>query len=113
MTLYGITTCGSVKKARKFLDEKGISYDFVDLKKTAVDEGKIKTWLKSVELKQLLNTKGTKYRTLGLSKMDLTDDRKVEWMAKENLIIKRPVIELDDGSTICAFDEERYNEIFG
>ena len=101
-----------MKKARKFLDDKGIAYDFVDLKKTTVDEKKIKSWLESVELKKLLNTQGTKYRTLGLSKMDLSDDQKVEWMARENLIIKRPVIELDDGSTICAFDEARYEELF-
>ena len=113
MKLYGITTCGTVKKARKFLDEKGISYEFVDLKKVSVDEKTIRKWLKDLEMKKLLNTKGTKYRSLGLSKMDLTDDQRVEWMARENLIIKRPVIETDDGKTICAFDEEEYEKLFG
>ncbi len=38
---------------------------------------------------------------------------KREWLCKENLLIKRPVIELDNGDVIVGYDEELYNEVFG
>ena len=113
MRMYGIKTCGSVKKAMGFFKAAGIAYDFVDLKSEPVDEGKIRGWLTKSDLKTLLNTKGTKYRSLGLGAMDLNDDQKVQWMARENLIIKRPVIETDDGQIVIGYDEARYGELFG
>ncbi|MCV6609070.1 MAG: arsenate reductase family protein [Campylobacterales bacterium] len=111
MTIYGIKTCGSVKKAFSFFKEKGTEYEFFDFKKDSVDEEKIREWLKQVDLKILLNNKGTKYRTLGLSKMDLSDEEKIQWLVKENMLIKRPVIEFD-GKVIIGFNEEEYKDIF-
>lgn len=113
MTLYGIKTCGSVKKAMAFFKVRGIAYDFVDFKQTPVDRAKIESWLQKVPMDKLFNNKGTKYRTLGLSKTELSDADKIEWLAKENLLIKRPVIELDDGGVLVAYDEEQYTLIFG
>lgn len=113
MTVYGIKTCGSVKKALAYFKAKGIEHDFVDFKKTAVDKAKIETWLTKVPLEKLFNNKGTKYRTLGLSKMELSDAERIEWLAKENLLIKRPVIELDNGDVLVAFDEGIYDQTFG
>jgi len=64
-------------------------------------------------MEKLFNNKGTKYRTLGLSKLSLNDQDKLEWLERENMLIKRPVIELDDENIIVAFDEEQYKKIFG
>lgn len=111
MTIYGIKTCGSVKKAFAYFKEKGLEYEFVDFKKTKVDEEKINSWLEQVELKTLLNSRGTKYRTLGLSKMELLEEEKIKWLVDENMLIKRPVIEYE-GKVIVAFDEEVYDKIF-
>jgi len=113
MTLYGIKTCGSVKKAMAFFKTRGIAYDFVDFKQTQVGRPKIESWLQKVPLDKLFNNKGTKYRTLGLSKAELSDSDKIEWLAKENMLIKRPVIECDDGSVLVAYDEEQYKHLFG
>ncbi len=111
MTIYGIKTCGSVKKAFAFFKEKATEYDFFDFKQESVGEDKIEKWLKQVDIKTLLNSKGTKYRTLGLSKLDLSDEDKIQWLVKENMLIKRPVIEYN-GKVIVGFDEEKYKEIF-
>lgn len=111
MKIYGIKTCGSVKKALKFMNDNSIGYEFIDFKKEPVDEAKIKEWLQHVSLDILLNTKGTKYKTLKLKELNLSDAQKIEWMAKENLIIKRPVIEYKN-SVIVGFDEARYKELF-
>jgi len=112
MKVYGIKTCGSVKKALKFFKEKNIEYEFVDFKKTPVGCEKIDEWLNKVDMNILFNKRGTKYRQLKLKELNLDEKGMKEWLCKENLLIKRPVIELDNGEVIVGFDEEKYEEIF-
>ncbi len=111
MKIYGIKTCGSVRKALKFFNDNSIKYEFINFKKTPVEKDKIEFWLKKVSIDTLFNKKGTKYRTLKLKELNLDDEGKKEWLEKENLLIKRPVIEYND-DVIVGFDEERYKEIF-
>ncbi len=113
MKVYGIKTCGSVRKALKFFNEKNISYEFVDFKKEPVGCEKIEEWLEKVDIETLFNKKGTKYRQLKLKELNLSDEEKKKWLCKENLLIKRPVIELDNGDVIVGFDEEKYQKIWG
>ncbi len=112
MTIYGIKTCSTVGKARKFMKEHGIDFDFVDYKVESVGEEKIREWLKQVDLNILFNNKGKKYRDLGLKELNLDDNGKIEWMAKENYLLKRPVIEYGDGKVLVAYDEEVYKKTF-
>ncbi|MDP2077596.1 MAG: arsenate reductase family protein [Sulfuricurvum sp.] len=111
VTLYGIKNCDSVKKALKFLNERSIPYNFVDFKISPVDINKINAWLTHVDISVLLNTKGTTYRTLNLKSLDLNDNDKAQWMSKENLLIKRPVIEYNS-NIIVGFDLSKYEGIF-
>ena len=111
ITVYGIKTCGSVKKAIKFFKENDISFEFVDFKKEHILRDKIEEWLKKTSIDKLFNNRGTKYRTLKLKELDLDDEGKIEWLVKENLLIKRPVIEYD-GKVIVGFDEELHKKIF-
>ena len=111
MKIYGIKTCSTVRKALKFIKDKNIEFDFIDYKKENVHENKIREWLKQVDLKILFNSRGKKYRDLKLKELNLDDEGKIEWLAKENYLIKRPVIEYN-GQVIVGFDEERYKEIF-
>ena len=111
VTIYGIKTCSTVGKARKFMKENGIDFEFVDYKVESVDEAKICEWLKQVDINILFNNKGKKYRDLGLKELNLDDKGKIEWMAKENYLLKRPVIE-HDGKVIVAYDEEKYQKEF-
>ena len=111
MTIYGIKTCSTVGKARKFMRENNIEFDFVDYKVESVDEEKIREWLKQVDMKLLFNTRGTKYRTLKLKEMNLDDEGKITWMAKENYLIKRPLVEYD-GKVHVAYNEDIYRETF-
>lgn len=111
MTMYGIKTCSTVGKARKFLKDNGIDFDFVDYKVESVGEDKIRQWLAHVEMDVLFNKKGKKYRDLGLKALNLDDEGKIAWMAKENYLIKRPVVEYKD-KVIVGYDEEKYKEAF-
>jgi len=66
-TLYGITNCDSVKKARAKLKEAGADYQFCDFKKTPPDAAQIGRWLQQIELAQLLNKRGTTWRKLSVA----------------------------------------------
>jgi Spx/MgsR family transcriptional regulator len=112
MTIYGIKTCSTVGKAKKFMRENNQKFDFVDYKVESVDESKIRSWLEHVDMKLLFNTRGTKYRDLKLKALNLDDEGKIKWMAKENYLIKRPVVEYGDGRVVVAYSEEKYKEIF-
>ena len=109
--MYGIPTCGSVKKAKKFFNENGIEFEFIDFKKSPASKELIEKWLEKVSIDKLFNNRGTKYRTLKLKELNFDDEGKKEWLVKENLLIKRPVIEFGD-KVIVAFDEEVYKDIF-
>ena len=111
MKLYGIKTCGSVRKAIKFFKENSIDFEFKDFRKEAITQEKINSWLEKVSIDKLFNNKGTKYRTLKLKDLNLSDDEKATWLAKENMLIKRPVIEYKD-KVIVAFNEEEYKKLF-
>jgi Spx/MgsR family transcriptional regulator len=109
--LYGIKTCDSVRKAIKFFNQHEIAFELVDFKTTPVDEEKITTWLEQTDMKMLFNARSTTYRDHNLKAMNLGDSEKLAWMTKENLLIKRPVIEFGD-HLIVGFNETLYNDIF-
>jgi len=112
MTIYGIKTCSTVGKARKFMKENGIDFEFVDYKVESVGEEKIREWLKQLDINVLFNNHGTKYRDLKLKELNLDDEGKIAWMAKENYLLKRPVIEYGDGKVHVTYNEDEYRELF-
>lgn len=110
INVYGITTCGSVKKALAFLKAHQ-AYQFIDLKSVQISEQKRKEWLSKQSMSVIFNTKGTKFKTLQLDK-NMSDAQKEAWLEKEQLLYKRPVIECEDGSLIVGFDEALYARQF-
>ncbi|WP_263833894.1 arsenate reductase family protein [Sulfurospirillum oryzae] len=109
--VYGITTCGSVKKAIAFFKAKVVPYAFIDLKSTQISEAKLKEWLSKQPMSVIFNTKGTKFKTLGLSK-EMDDTEKGSWLLREQLLFKRPIVECEDGALLVGFDEEVYTKKF-
>ena len=111
MKIYGIPTCGSVRNARKFFKENDIELEFVDFKKTSVGCDEVDRWLEQIDLNVLFNNRGTKYKTLQLKELNLDELGKREWLCKENMLFKRPIIEFN-GKVVVGWDEEKYKEIF-
>ncbi len=109
--LYGIKNCDSVKKAIRFLKANDIAYELVDFKVTPVACDIVSPWLEQIDMKTLFNTRGTTYRTLKLKELDLDQAQQLQWLCKENLLIKRPVLDFD-GKITVAFKQEVYEEIF-
>lgn len=114
MKLYGIPNCDTVKKARVFLEEKGVAYEFVDFKKTPPDAALLETWLQSVPLETLLNKRGTTWRKLDAAVQAEAAEAAgaVRVMTENPSVIKRPVLE-KDGCVYVGFSADQYAEIFG
>lgn len=112
-TVYGIPNCGSVKKARHWLDEQDIDYRFIDFKKTPPEAETIANWLQQLPLERLLNKRGTTWRTLTPEQQASAADpaAAVKLMAAQPSLIKRPLIE-HNGRLLCGFDEAEYIAFF-
>jgi Spx/MgsR family transcriptional regulator len=110
MIVYGIKNCDSVKKALKYFKEHHIAYEFIDFKTTPVSKKKISTWLQYQDIDKLFNSRSTTYRNLKLKELDLDEASKIEWMSKENLLIKRPIIEFGN-KVVVGVNFDEYDKI--
>jgi arsenate reductase len=110
-TIYGIRNCDTMKKARAWLDKKGVAYDFHDYKAAGIDRAKLEGWAKVVGWEVLLNRAGTTFRKLPDDAKQHIDERKaVKLMLEQPSMIKRPVLE--QGKTLLVgFSIERYSAI--
>ncbi len=107
LKIYGIKNCDSVRKAIKHLKEYDIPYEFIDFRETAVTETTVSQWLEHADIKTLFNTRGTTYRTLKLKELNLSDEDKQLWLAKENMLIKRPIITFGN-EVIVGYNRDEY-----
>jgi len=109
ITLYGIKNCDTMKKARAFLDKRGVKYDFHDYKTKGIERGKLEGWAKKVGWETLLNRAGTTFRKLpGKDKEALTEKKAIALMLAQPSMIKRPVLELGGGKIIVGFKPDEY-----
>ncbi len=109
--VYGIKNCDSVKKALSFFKKHNLAYTLQDFKTNQVGCDEVSNWLAQVDMKTLFNSRSTTYKTLKLKEMNLNDDEKKEWLCKENLLIKRPVIEFNN-KVIIGFNEDNFKGVF-
>lgn len=109
--VYGIKNCDSVKKALGFFKKNNIQYELFDFKTQELSCEKIDYWVSKTALKSLFNTRSTTYRNLKLKELDLNDTQKIEWLCKENLLIKRPVVEYNN-EVLVGFNEEIFQRSF-
>jgi len=113
ITIYGIKTCNSVQKAIKFCKTNDLEYQFHDFRAEPLEPSKIDIFATHVDISKLFNSRGTKYKELNLKELNLDDQGKIEWLKKENMLLKRPVIEYQKAGmdkVLVAFDEELYKE---
>jgi arsenate reductase (glutaredoxin) len=98
ITLYGIPNCDTVKKARSWLDAKGIAYGFHDYKKAGADAEKLATWCKAAGWETVLNRAGTTFKKLpDTDKAGLDEAKAIRLMLDQPSMIKRPVVEHSAG----------------
>jgi len=109
--VYGIKNCDSVKKALLFFKKHDLEYELHDFKADPVSCDRVSSWLKEVDMKTLFNTRSTTYRNLKLKEMNLDEGAQKKWLCKENLLIKRPLVEFNNNVTV-GFNEENFKGVF-
>ncbi len=111
MRLYGIPNCGTVKKARVWLDEHGVSYEFHDFKKQPVTQALLSGWLKQVGWQKLLKKTGPTWGQLpDTVKASIKDDASaLALMLEKPNVIKRPVLERN-GKVLATGFSGQYDE---
>jgi arsenate reductase len=94
LTLYGIPNCDTVKKARTYLDGRGVGFAFHDYKKAGVNEEHLTRWASQVGWEKLLNKAGTTFKKLpDADKVDIDEAKAIKLMIANPSMIKRPVVE--------------------
>ncbi|WP_120993957.1 ArsC family reductase [Stutzerimonas urumqiensis] len=108
LALFGIKACDTMKKARTWLDDHGIAYDFHDYKSAGIDRAHLQAWCDEHGWQTILNRAGTTFRKLAdEQKADLNQARAIDLMLAQPSMIKRPVLELG-GRTLVGFKPEVY-----
>jgi len=111
ITIYGIKNCDTMKKARAWLDKRGVDYSFHDYKTAGIGRERLERWEKKVGWEILLNRASTTFRKLpDKDKAGLNAQRAVALMLAQPSMIKRPVLDLGAGKPLVGFAPEQYNK---
>lgn len=101
LTVYGLANCDTCRKARKWLDAKGIAHNFHDVRKDGITADDVSRWAKAAGWEMLFNRRGTTWRGLSdAEKADVDEAGAIALMAAHPALIKRPVFE--NGGTILV-----------
>lgn len=115
MKLYGYQKCGTCRKATKWLDAKGIAYDFIDITQTPPKQTELKKALaEGYGIKELFNRTGGQYRDMNMKhKLPLlSDNDAVKLLAGDGYLVKRPMC-FDGDRVTVGFKEEVFEQVWG
>ena len=111
ITLYGIPNCDTIKKARKWLKDNDIEYEFYDYKKQGVPKKELSAWVKQLGWEILLNKRGTTWRKLDDDiKNSVNEKSAIKIMLENPSIIKRPVL-VNKKTVLVGFSVEEYEQL--
>lgn len=112
-TVYGISNCDTVRKARRWLADNSIEYRFHDVRKHGLDTATLQRWVAELGWEALINRSGRTWLTLPEDiRADLRETSAITLMTDEPTLIKRPVLRVGDRHFV-GFKEHDYQRIFG
>ena len=100
---YGIPSCGTCKKAIKWLEENNINYEFINTKDNPPSKDAIASWVATLGNKPMRNTSGRSYRAIGEEKKSWTDEQWIEAFSEDAMLLKRPLFVKDDKAVLVGF----------
>ncbi|WP_298808310.1 arsenate reductase [uncultured Psychrobacter sp.] len=120
ITIYGIKSCSTMKKAFTKLNDLDVSYDFHDYKKQGIDKETVQRWVNELGIEKVLNKRGTTWRKLDDSQKHAADasvDSAIDLLVENTSMIKRPIVEgqsadKDQAVLLCGFDESEFDKVF-
>ena len=112
ITLYGISNCDTIKKAKKHLTDNNIEFTFHDYRKEGINEQMVAEFADKLDWEQLVNKRGTTYRALSdEQKKNLTKQNAIQLLVQQPAMIKRPVL-VNGTDFYLGFKVAQYDEIF-
>ncbi len=112
VTLYGIKNCDTMKKARAWLDGRGVAFAFHDYKVAGIARETLIAWVRTVGWEALLNRAGTAFRKRADKDKEGVDEAKaIALMLAQPSLIKRPVLDVS-GKLLVGFKPAEYERIF-
>jgi len=110
ITIYGITTCDTVKKARVWLESHDVAHRFHDFRAEGLDAKRLDGWVGKVGWEKLLNKGSTTFRELTDKDKQGLDEKKAKaLMLAKPTMVKRPVLEVGD-QVLVGFKPEVYEQ---
>ena len=107
--------CTTCQKARKWLDDNKIEYEFRDIKLDNPTFDELTEWYKKsgLPIKKFFNTSGLLYKSLDLkSKLPtMTDDEMLKLLASDGMLVKRPLL-IGEGIVLVGFKEDEWGDSF-
>ena len=106
--------CSTCQKARKWLDEQGISFDERDIKQNNPTEEELRTWYKrsGLPLKRFFNTSGMQYKALGLKDKlpNMSEEEQLALLTTDGMLVKRPLL-VDEDFVLTGFKQAEWEQI--
>ncbi|HJC50928.1 MAG TPA: arsenate reductase family protein [Candidatus Anaerostipes avistercoris] len=105
--------CSTCRKAKKWLDENGVSYEDRHIIEDNPTEKELRKWYEKsgLPLKRFFNTSGMKYRELKLKDKlpDMTEEEQISLLATDGMLVKRPLL-IGDDFVLIGFKEQQWKE---
>ena len=106
--------CTTCQRAKKWLDDKGVSYELRDIKENNPSETELREWYKNsgLPLKKFFNTSGLLYKSMELKNklLEMNDDEQIKLLATDGMLVKRPIL-VDGKKVLVGFKEKEYEEL--
>lgn len=105
--VYGIKNCNKVRDTFSWLEDNGVEYEFIDLKKEPLKREELRSLVNQIGLDVLVNKRGMKWRQLGLKDKNLSDSELFDVLLENQTMIKRPVL-VREQAILVGYDEDSF-----
>ncbi|MCP1726611.1 arsenate reductase [Natronospira proteinivora] len=106
ISLFGINNCDTCRKARRWLDDKGIEYQWHDIRKDGLTAEQLQRWLDGVGSHSLINRRGPSWRKLDPDEQKGLNDGEIALFLANPTVIKRPILERNRTISVGFRDSE-------
>jgi len=106
--------CGTCQKAKKWLEEKGLDYEYRDIKTHNPSLDELSQWYKQskLPLKKFFNTSGQLYKSMELKNKlpEMCEDDMLGLLSSDGMLVKRPLLIADD-NVLVGFKEAEWEKL--
>lgn len=111
LILYGIKNCDTVKKARRWLEDHGIEYQFHDFRQDGIDKKQLTGWLENLGWEMIVNKRSTTWRNLSDEDKNISSNTQaIKLLLANPTLIKRPITQ-NTKVLLVGFKEAEYKKL--